>query len=297
MDGSKKRSVFAEDLRAMQQTAAQAMTDYSPGGVRVPDGVYTAKQSCELRKTDAGKLRIARTFVPTEGDQQGLQIWDGLTLTDNPVGLQFARRWMEQHGYDWPEDDLAKVETIVNEINAANKTVKIRARTKNDFTNVTVMEIIEDGGESGTPEQTEPAAEASTDDLAGLDRKALKKMVADDPDLIAVIKVTASMSDDDIRERIREVRAANAVDQPKSDPEADQLREFAVEHGLDGIDDSMSADEIKAKILEDYEFKDEDLTKEERDFLNEHDLGGAIKKTAPAPKKPVAKPVSKKKGR
>jgi len=154
----------------MQDTVTQAMSDYKPGGVRVPDGIYTGRESAEMREAkSSGNLMIARQFTIVDGEFKGLNVWDNLVFQDNPVGIQIARRWMEQHGYAWPEEDLAEVEAIVNEINEAGALVKFKAKStpnKNDpdrpRINVDVLEILEGGVEAQANAET--GAEAADEE-------------------------------------------------------------------------------------------------------------------------------------
>lgn len=154
-----KRSLFADRLRGMQDQANQAMVNYTPAGVRVPDGVYNCKQACEMKETQGGKLKIARTFTVAEGEFKGLNIWDSLVIEGNETGLQIARRWVELHGVPWPEDDLAALEPIVNQINDAGLMVQIRSKTSGDFVNVNVNKILD--AALPTANATPPAAPAA----------------------------------------------------------------------------------------------------------------------------------------
>lgn len=175
----KKISVFGDKLRGMQDTVNQAMADYKPGGVRVPDGIYTGRESAEMREAkSSGNLMISRQFTIVDGEFKGLNVWDNLVFQGNPIGIQIARRWMEQHGYAWPEEDLAEVETIVNEINEAGALVKFKVKSsanKNDpdrpWINVDVLEILEGGveaqaeAEAGAADEEQVPGGPSDDDL------------------------------------------------------------------------------------------------------------------------------------
>lgn len=151
-----KKALFADRLRGMQDAASAAMANYTPGGVKVPDAVYNCRQGCEMSETQAGKLKIARTFTIVEGEYTGLNIWDGLVLEGNEVGIQIARRWVELHQEQWPENDLAELENIVNRINAANLIVSVRSKTSGDFTNVSVNKILSEGAAPTPPPPAAP---------------------------------------------------------------------------------------------------------------------------------------------
>ena len=167
----KKISVFADKLRGMQDTVAQAMADYKPGGVRVPEGIYTAKESAELKEAKkTGNLMIARQFTVNDGEFKGLNIWDNLVIQNNPTGIQIARRWVEQHGFAFPEEDFAEIETIINEINDLGTTVKVKLKFSpsqdpdRPYSNVDVLEVL-DGGAGGEAGEAGEAVQPSDDDL------------------------------------------------------------------------------------------------------------------------------------
>ena len=175
----KKISVFADKLRGMQDTVNAAMADYKPGGVRVPEGIYTAKESAELREAKtSGNLMVARQFTVNDGEFKGLNIWDNLVIQNNPTGIQITRRWVEQHGFVWPEEDFAQIEPIVNEINEIGATVKLRLKftpsqdPDRPYSNVDVLEVLD-----GVATQEE--APAADPDGAG------EEVQPSDDDLIA----------------------------------------------------------------------------------------------------------------
>lgn len=160
----KKISVFADKLRGMQDTVAQAMADYKPGGVRVPEGIYTAKESAELKEAKkTGNLMIARQFTVNDGEFKGLNIWDNLVIQNNPTGIQIARRWVEKHGFAFPEEDFAEIETIINEINDLGATVKVKLKFSpsqdpdRPYSNLDVLEVLDDPRDAGDPARPDNA--------------------------------------------------------------------------------------------------------------------------------------------
>ena len=250
----KPLSAWSDRLKAMQEGAKAAMENYNPSAfVKVPDGIYIAKETCELSETKPSdgsnpKLRINRRYTILEGEQTNLSIFDGLVIEENEVGLQIARRWIEQHGIEWPEDDIAQVEGIISQINQTAPTVKIRSRTTTskdgtrEFTNVTVSQIL-DGyeAEATTPENTSQDPEPEDD---GAD--------------------------------------SDAEDQERLD-----LLTFAASQGIDDVNDSMSKDDI-ATALAGWRFEDEQITPDERVLLENIGLAGNINNKP----KPMAKKVA-----
>ena len=205
----KPLSAWADRLTAMQDGAKAAMENYNPSAfVQVPDGVYIAKETCELAETKSGKLKINRRFTVLEGEQANLSIFDGLVIEGNETGLHIARRWVEMHGIEWPEEDnLKQLEEIVTQINQSAPTVKIRSKSTESqdgtmmFTNVTVAQILEDYESSQVQENT-----------------------------------------DDVQAQEEQTAA------PDEDAERTALLTFAASQGIDDVNDSMNKDDIAAAL-------------------------------------------------
>jgi len=234
-----KIKLFTQRLQAMQSQADQAMSDYSPGGVRIPANVYIGIQSAELKETkNSGKLMVSRQYTISEGEFKGLNAWDNLVIEDNPTGLQICRRWVEMHGDTWPENDLALLEVIIDKINAQKHTVQLRVKNTTsvnketgevrEFTNVSVLRLMDlyistaakpvaAKPVAAKPVAAKPvAAKPVAAKLAGaqatgavvrgdieeMNREQLKKMVSMDPELSKKIRITLRMTDADIRNAI-----------------------------------------------------------------------------------------------
>jgi hypothetical protein len=267
----KPLSAWSERLKAMQEGAKAAMENYNPSAfVQVPDGIYIAKETCELSETKPSdgsdpKMKINRRYTILEGEQANLSIFDGLVIENNETGLHIARRWVEQHGIEWPEDDMAQLEEIISQINQTAPTVKIRSRTTESkdgtrtFTNVTVSQILE--GYEASPENI--PEDPAQDDLQ------------EDPTAVA-----------DDKERL-------------------DLLTFAASQGIDDVNDSMGKDDIAA-ALAGWQFSDDQITADENALLENIGLAGnIIRKPKPpvkkvvqqmpkAPVKPLVKQVAKK---
>ena len=267
----KPLSAWADRLTAMQDGAKAAMENYNPSAfVEVPDGVYIAKETCELAETKPSdgtepKLKINRRFTILEGERANLSIWDNLVIEDNEVGLQIARRWIEMHGFEWPEENLTQIEEIINQINQTAAVVKIRLKytvSKKDntrkFPNVTVAQILEDYESSQVQENT-----------------------------------------DDVQAQEEQTAA------PDEDAERTALITFAASQGIDDVNDSMNKDDIAA-ALAGWKFDGDEITPDETELLENIGLAGNImhkpkpivKKAAQqvpkAPVKPLVKQVVKK---
>jgi len=234
----KKISVFAEKLQQMKEQATTAMTDYSPGIQKVPDGIYFGKEGAEIKESKtSGRMMVARRFTITEGEYIGRQAFDNIVFQDNDVGWQILRRWVETHGYNWPDDNLAALEDLINDIDNISPVVKFQVKTTQsktddrEFTNIIVLEVMEIIAKK--PEQKE-------------EKKIIKKVVKKED--------------------------SNNTKQLKTD----LLIEFAASQGIDGINEEMSIDEIK-NILSGYEFLSDELTQDEKSMLDALGLSGNVK--------------------
>ena len=302
---SKQRvTVFGDRLKGLQEQAADAMANYTPGGVRVPDGIYVGREACEIRESQSsGKLMNSRSFTVSDGEQAGLNVWDNVVFEGNEVGMQIMRRWVELHGYEWPENDLGLLEQIVNEINEAAPSVRFRVKTikdKNDdtreYTNVSVLEILEGKPEAAAeaPAEAEaeaPAEEASAednaaaDDLDSMTREQLKKYVASNAELAGAIRITIRMSDDDLKAAIRAALGTEAEAPAETEAQTEDnadLIAFAASQGVDDVTEDMGRDAIVG-ALRGYGYQRKELTAEEIKMLTEIGLGANIQGAPPAP--------------
>lgn len=272
-------SVWGDRLKAMQDGAKAAMENYSPSAyTQVPDDIYIAKLTLELGETkQTSKMRINRRFSIIEGDQTNLSLFDGLVIEDNEVGLHIARRMFESFGYDWPEEDLSQLEAIITEINSTAPVVKIRSKTNESkdgqrtFTNVNINEVLTDYAGESAPEVDSGATP-----------------VEDDTPIEEYNSGEATPVDDAAVEETRQ-----------------GLLVLAASHGIDGVTEDMSSDEI-AGVFSGYQFTREELTEDEATLLESIGLADNIvepipkakakvfsAKPAPVPAKPVPAPVKR----
>jgi hypothetical protein len=343
---NKKVSIFAERLAKMQGAAETAMADYTPGGLSVPDSIYIAKETCELTEAKStGNLMVTRTFTIIDGEFKGLNIWDRIVLekavkdaneqltgehTLSDIGIQQCRRWMEQHGLAYP-DDLREIEGVVNAINDAAPTVKIRSKTTkkgdDEYVNATILEVMDNIAGDASPAQAEAATttdtgeavEAEQDGLSGMSRAELKAWIAEN-NLTAAIKVTLKHTDEDVRNMIREYianqpaeetaeqPADEVVDTAADEAAAAQLNDllvFCASQGITEATEGMSLEEITVVMLT-YQYKRDEITEDElalltavgipeANIITPAPVPAAPKVSAPKvgmPKAPVAKPAA-----
>ena len=294
-----KIKLFTQRLQAMQSQADQAMSDYSPGGVRIPANVYIGIQSAELKETkNSGKLMVSRQYTISEGEFKGLNAWDNLVIEDNPTGLQICRRWVEMHGDTWPENDLALLEVIIDKINAQKHTVQLRVKNTTsvnketgevrEFTNVSVLRLmdlyISTAAEpvAAKPVAAKLAGAQATGavvrgDIEEMNREQLKKMVSMDPELSKKIRITLRMTDADIRNAINTAcgfSSAPVVEEtaaPEPEISVEDVVSFCLAQGVEGVHESMCISEL-IEVMSGYAYRHDELTEPEIAMLVALDL-------------------------
>jgi hypothetical protein len=165
-------------LAGMKQNFVDSKATYETmfGGAVVPPGVYEAQiAKVFIKETQAGALRINRQWVIiSEGEMQGAVAWDGVNL-EGEMGPVFARRFVEQCEWTFPEEEPEQLEEIMAKITEEKPCFKIKVSHNQSkdgsqtFVNINIQKKIENPtGEEGTvaaPEAetgTEPAEEATT---------------------------------------------------------------------------------------------------------------------------------------
>ena len=149
-------SKFVDRLNGMKENWDQSENQYNSmfGGVKIPAGDYIARvQMVKLAEAkSSGKLMIKREHMIAEGAHTGSVVYDNMML-ETPMGMSFVRKWFENMGYESPNDP-SEIEDILVSINEEAALVKIAVKHSGDFTNVAVIEVIEeeDGSNSKEPE-------------------------------------------------------------------------------------------------------------------------------------------------
>lgn len=132
-------SRYAQDLKRMQGTMQKEMKTYDPNAAKgIESGEYTFQIKAGLtRSQKTKKLMIAWVFtVVDEGANHGRKTYDNSVLEGdtpgsvNTTGANIARGRIEDLGYTWPEENLAELETILDQINANPPRVLARATVK-----------------------------------------------------------------------------------------------------------------------------------------------------------------------
>ena len=223
------------------------------GGVKIPGGDYIAQlQKCELKEAKStGKLMIQRQHIILSGDFPGCVVWDYLHL-ETPMGFVFARKWIDQMGYTAP-DDPEEIEALVEEISKEKSRVKINLKNSGDFTNITVIELLDNEGDETPTSKEDPTSEEAGEEEAGEEE----------------------------------------AGEEEGDSELEllfNLRQFVIAYELDGFEEAETSDEemLKEMILS-YPWKQEEMEAEEIELFKLAGIDDKIIKPKvnkkPAPKK------------
>lgn len=272
--------------------AAKANYDQRFGGVKIDEGEYVGKlQRCELgirRSDDAIVVNVE--YLIRGGKFDGYVAFDQMNLS-NEWGRVFAIRFVEVAGYEFPEAD--KVATVLQKTCAAIAkdagTFKILVVHNGDFVNVQPKALVDSDVPADEPvknvAQTASAksvpapASPASDNLAGMDRKALKTHIRDKE---LDIRVTSKMSDDDIRSEIRKLTGTSTPpvpevpERPTDDELASQLLALCKSQGIKEVKKGMSLDDMIDKV-EEYEFVKTEIDEDEVELLTMLQLEKTIK--------------------
>ncbi len=115
----------------------------------------------EFKEKD-GKVRLNRGFTIVDGDHAGVSVFDGFNM-DSSMGMAWARQWIEQHGYECPED-VGDLPEYVEAIEKSEPIYQVQIKRSGDFLNVRVLSVEEAGEGSETAEgEAKAGAEAEAE--------------------------------------------------------------------------------------------------------------------------------------
>lgn len=111
----------------------------------------------------SGRLQVGWAHVFTEGEYKGKTKWsyDGLESEDN---LMWLGRKLQRLGYEIPED-FDEVQAVLDKITKEKPLVRIRLKTKGEFQNVYIDEVLKGHVSSEeSPETSEESQGEEADD-------------------------------------------------------------------------------------------------------------------------------------
>lgn len=291
---------FDKELKDMGSAWSDA-----PASSDLPEGSYTMTiQEAEIRKTkSSGKLRATFRYVVSEGEHQGASQFDGFTLDpENPVGMSMLKQLLgKKLGYEVPET-IQEVQDILGDISKKNPIVTAQVVRKGDFTNVRVLEVVGEGGVAKpfpkkTPPTSAPRAVAASASLSEGDEVTFENEGKTEKGKIIKARADGSFDVEAESDTWREVPAemltlasgddeASAEEEPATEEGDDRtsLLALAAAHGIAGLKDDMTHEKL-VEELKGYEWKRDELTKDEIALLERTGILSAPKKTSPPPKK------------
>lgn len=242
----------------------------------------------EVKKSGSGYWMLLVKIKITEAEE-GNEAFIGKT---HYVNLNFegkngwnpwkVKAFFKEMSLELPE--FSDIEDTVEELASSNTAVSFDLRTKNDFLNTTITEVLE-GYEDPLDEEEEEENENESSDLPSeediddmtkeecvefakekgieLSSKMLKKIHAQLKEWIA----SQDTSEEDEDE-----------DEDADDAESkEELLTFCASAGIEGIDEDSSIEEMIAE-LKTYEFEASELSSDETEVLKKHGLSSIIKK-------------------
>ncbi|NJR72711.1 MAG: DUF669 domain-containing protein [Scytonema sp. CRU_2_7] len=228
-----------KQLNSKFKEAKEEFGDSSGSGyVDVPAGVYLVDNiTAELKESkSSGNLMVSVSAKVTEGEYKGQRIWDNKQL-ETDRGPEFLLKWLNFMGLHI--DSLDELEEALSEISKNTSCVaKVQVKTDGEYTNVYWNQII-DAGETSEEEDDD---EDDEDDISKMNRRELKKYIADKN---IDFKITKKTTDDELRA---------AIEDASEDEEEDDDEEE---------DTSKSKAKSKSKSKDDDEDEDEDDEEEE----------------------------------
>lgn len=169
-----------------------------------PAGVYEMRlQAASLRESSSGKLYVRREHYILDGEAAGEVAYDNLNFeTDN--GMFFLGQWVDQMGFELPED-LADIEETIAAIVDASPTYIGKIIKRDGFTNVNIQRVLAEGDESEPVEPEEaiapPPRGAAKAKAAPPARKVVEPEKApDDENRVALLAFAQAMNIDDVDE-------------------------------------------------------------------------------------------------
>lgn len=155
-------SLGATFKKAQEEAKSRARNEAA-----VPDGRYIVKvKEAELTVSQVtDRLQIHWQWEVQEGEHAGVMLhsWDGI---ETEMNLTFLCRTLDRLGYDIDEVDITSLDEILSDIKETEPTVRIRVRTKEEFTNIFVEKLLE--AEEADEEEEEETGEEEEEE-AGLE--------------------------------------------------------------------------------------------------------------------------------
>lgn len=295
---------FKARLKKMNTTWKKSEKQAQEMFTKVDAGVYLAQlQLMELVESNAGNLQIKRQHLITEGEFQGVTVYDNLQLEASELSMAFLRREIDAYGYECP-DKAEDLEGTCEGIAEAAPEVKIRVSHSDDFTNVAVQELLSE------PTTKETIGGYTLEEIRAMNRTALVE-VTENSDLESVLEGIdpEELSLSELRDQISEALGltdsesetlpkSETKPKPKSESETlpkksgkqtkvskkakkeveeeilDELFNFCIEQDITFNQDD--SEDIVKEYINEYEYPFKDLSESQVDLLERADLTECI---------------------
>jgi len=204
----------------------------------IPKGMYKCTvETCLVAKPEGKDQRIEVVYVIADGDHKGRKLFDYLNLeSEQPFAQSRVRQFLEAFGIVTAKKEAGTFdpEKLVGEdcnVRVAHQTGQAGTQWEGQIQSRVggVFALGEDEAEDedlDEDEESEDEDEGDEDeddedevDLDELDRAELKKLIKDEE---LGIKVTKSMSDDDVRKAIAEAMGGDEDEDEGEDDEDDE---------------------------------------------------------------------------
>lgn len=142
--GNETGSAAAKRLKTLAkdwtESAAEPLADF--GGW--DDGNYRAKLvKATLNESQNERLQVTFEFEDTEGEAEGSQYKHcGLDVDNNPDCLKYLQKDLRVMGYEC--ENASKLEGVLEKLTNDQPEVGIQVKTKGDFKNTYINNLIED---------------------------------------------------------------------------------------------------------------------------------------------------------
>ena len=214
-------------------------------GEPIPTDTYAVRLVSAEGGLIAEKLAVKAEYEIASGEYLERVVSDTLWL-HTPGAMAYFRNWVIMHGYEPPETK-ADIPELLDKMVKEAPVISARIVQKEDsiWPDINYQKLIEDF----VAEEREPEAGGEPVDLDSLSRKELKGIIKDEELDITVYK---DMSDDDVRDAIREALNAKAE---TGEPAREEEREEEAGELEPEVEKLDNMDRAKLKKL----IKDENL--------------------------------------
>ncbi len=163
---------LARELKTLQRKWGNAESRVA--GSPIPDGEYVGKidsMTINRSKKGEGRLQVATKFEIVGGKKDGTTIsrYDGI---EDEEQMGYFKGYCEVLGITIPEDLQELPEELDTFVNDCQDLFQLNVATKNNFQNINIVGVSEDGGEEGGDGEEAETEDEAEERIAEEERKA-----------------------------------------------------------------------------------------------------------------------------